>query len=156
MSTAAPKLPQRLPTADESSEAKEAAKRVASLLRHKTSRTINLSPEGARRPEETIPVPREAFAFLLEILRQIANGNAVTIVPVHAELTSQEAADLLNVSRPYLIKLLDEKKIPHRLVGTHRRIRFVDLVKYKQQDDAERQKALDELSALAQKHGFGY
>lgn len=103
-----------------------------------------------------VQLPPELVPLLLEILGQIANGNGVRVVPVHAELTTQQAADLLNTSRPYLIKLLEAGTIPFHLTGTHRRVKLGDLLAYKRVRDAERRVLLDELTAEAQELGLGY
>lgn len=146
----------RLPTPEVTEEAKVALRAFSALPRRRaTSRTVQVRSEGEGRPISAT-VPREAFELFLEILGQMANGNAVTIVPVHAELTTQQAADLLNVSRPHLVSLLDERKIPFRMVGAHRRVKAADLIAYQQRDEAERKKVLDELTAEAEKHGLGY
>ncbi len=86
----------------------------------------------------------------------MAQGNAVTIIPTHAELTTQEAADFLNVSRPYLVKLLDKRKVPFHKVGTHRRIKFADLVAYKKIFESERDSILEELAEQSQGLKLGY
>ncbi|MDR0358563.1 MAG: helix-turn-helix domain-containing protein [bacterium] len=104
--------------------------------------------------QETVTVPRVVLALLVRVLANLAAGQGVTLVPAHAELTTQQAADLLNVSRPYLIKLLDEHKIAYRTVGTHRRITASSLMDYKARDDAERRKAADELAAMTREMGF--
>ena len=146
----------KLPTPEVTEEAKAALRAFSALPRRRApSRTVHLRPDGKGRPISAT-VPREAFDLFLEILRQMANGNAVTIVPVHAELTTQQAADRLNVSRPFLVGLLDEGKIPVRMVGAHRRVKAADLLAYQQRDEAERKKMLDELTAEAEKHGLGY
>lgn len=106
--------------------------------------------------EKQIALPFSAVKMLLDILTQMAEGNAITLIPIHAELTTQEAANLLNVSRPYLIKLLDNNDIPFHKVGTHRRIFFADLLAFKEKAQQESQKALDELTKQAQELDMGY
>lgn len=97
-----------------------------------------------------------AVRLLLDILEQMSRGNAVTFIPIHAELTTQQAADVLNVSRPFLIKLIEEGVLKHRKVGTHRRIRYDDLMTYKHDIDNKRLKALEELVNQAQDLDMGY
>jgi excisionase family DNA binding protein len=106
--------------------------------------------------EQEAVIPAAAFQLLVDILTQMAQGNAITLIPIHAELTTQEAADLINVSRPFLVKLIKSGEIPHRLVGRHRRIRVEDLMAYKQRIDAQRLEALNELTQQAQALGMGY
>ena len=103
-----------------------------------------------------LTLPKAVTPLLIHLLTEMAHGNAVTLIPIHAELTTQEAANLLNVSRPYLIGLLREGKIPFHKVGTHRRVNFTDLEKYRKSFEAQRQSALDELAAEAQDLGMGY
>ena len=120
----------------------------------RTSVRIRLVDDGD--DAETLCVPTSAVRLFLHLLTEMSQGNAVTLIPTHAELTTQQAADLLNVSRPYMVKLLDEGKIPGRTVGKYRRVRFDDLMAFKQKDDDARSKVLDQLSAEAQELGMGY
>jgi excisionase family DNA binding protein len=147
----------KVPSTEDARTARVALDLLDPLLRSrkKRSRTLHVRPEGVA-VEQSVTIPSEAFALFVQILAQMANGNPVAIVPVHAELTTQQAAEMLNVSRPYLVGLLDEKVIPFRMVGSHRRVRVADLLMYKQKDDAERQAVADELAAEAQRHGLGY
>jgi len=108
-------------------------------------------------PESSaVELPPEARTLLLRILGHMANGDAVTVVPVAAEVTAQQAAELLGVSRPFVIRLVDEGKLACRLVGTHRRIPLVDLLAFKQANRAERRAIAAELTAEAQELGFDY
>ncbi len=104
----------------------------------------------------TVTIPPAAYKLLVEILAQMAEGNAVSIVPIKKELTTQEAADILNVSRPYLVKLLELGKIPYRKVGTRRRVLTTDVLDYKNQIDSQRIQTLFELAAQAQELNMGY
>jgi excisionase family DNA binding protein len=144
----------KLPTQQASEQAQAALRSLSSVTRRKSAREIRLQADGTDKTV-SVTVPREAFELFLEVLGQMANGNAVTIVPVHAELTTQQAADLLNVSRPFLVALLADRKIPFRLVGSHRRVRFADLMAYKESDDKRRRDVLDALTEDAQRHGLG-
>jgi excisionase family DNA binding protein len=104
----------------------------------------------------TLQIPGLSLRLLVDILAQIANGNAVTVAPVHTELTTQQAADILNVSRPYLVKLLEERKLPYRRVGNRRRVLLADLLAYKRIDDADRRAIAEELTSEAQRLGLDY
>lgn len=101
-------------------------------------------------------IPEFALKMLLEIFEEVAKGNAVTLIPVHSELTTQQAADILNVSRPYVVKLLENNEMPHVKRGRHRRIRFDDLMTYKEKSEQEVEEALDEMVRLSQELGIGY
>ena len=105
-------------------------------------------------PEETLIVPRGAVELLARVLAHMAAGQGVSVVPAHAELTTQQAAELLNVSRPFLIGLLDAGEIEYRKVGKHRRIKAQSLMAYMARDDQERREAADELTRLNQEMGL--
>jgi excisionase family DNA binding protein len=145
----------KIPSPVVADEAREALRTLARIIPPEGTAQVRVHPPGEPN-EVTIRVPREALELFVEVLGQMANGNAVTVVPVHAELTTHQAAELLNVSRPFLIDLLEAGRIPFRRVGTHRRIRFADLMVYKKQDDARRDEVLAELTRQAEDLALGY
>lgn len=137
------------PTSQESTLARDSSRRLSGL----TKRDLRVHiPET----NEDVTLPASAVRLLVDLLAQMAEGNAVTLIPIHAELTTQQAADFLGVSRPFLVKLLEEGQLPHRKVGTHRRVLFKDLMNYKRQIDKKRLETLDELAAQAQELDMGY
>jgi len=137
-----------LPTRDDCELAAEASRH---LSRAKDSQ-LRLQVDGG----PALRLPASASRLLYQLLTEMAQGNAVTVIPVHAELTTQEAADYLNVSRPFLVGLLEAGKIRHHKIGTHRRIKFSDLQAYCRATETERQRMMDELAAQAQELGMGY
>lgn len=139
-----------LPSADDAELAAEASRRLSRFAQEGSDLFVQI--EGG----ETLRLPKSASTLLYRLLTEMAQGNAVTLIPVHAELTTQEAADYLNVSRPYLIRLLEQGRIRFSLVGSHRRIKFRDLETYRRVTEEERQRVMDELAAEAQQLGMGY
>ena len=109
-----------------------------------------------KKQAHQVELPTSALRLLLDILAELAEGNAVKVVPVHAELTTQEAADMLNVSRPHLVKLLEEGGLPFHKTGKHRRVRFADLMQFKAQRDQASEDAMAQLAKQAQELAMGY
>jgi excisionase family DNA binding protein len=143
-----------VPSHKEAVLAEESSRALAAYIHSTKKPTIELVKKGESKEQLTIPV--SALRLLVNILAQMAEGNAVILVPIHAELTTQEAADLLNVSRPYLVELLKGGKLPYRKVGSKRRILAKHVLEYKDRIDQERLKVLEELSQQAQKLNMGY
>jgi excisionase family DNA binding protein len=133
--------------------ARSSSRSLAALLGRKGSVEACFSDESVK---VEVKLPSNALRQLVDILSHMAQGKAVTIMPVNAELTTQQAADLLCVSRPFLVKILKEEKIPCHKVGTHRRICLRDIVEYKRTVDKAREEDLDELARQAQELGMGY
>lgn len=133
----------------------KAASRSKAASRGKAASPGKAASRGSAASEgETVEIPGAAAALLLHLLGHLAEGEAVTIVPVQREYTTQQAADFLGVSRPFVVKEIEEKRLPARKVGTRRRVMYGDLMKYKARADAGRQKALDGLTALDQALGL--
>jgi excisionase family DNA binding protein len=137
------------PTVDDARLAKTSSRRLAPFLNRNL--LVRLADS-----DEAVELPAAAVRLLVDLLSAMAEGSAVTLIPIHAELTTQQAADLLGVSRPFLVKQLEEDTIPYRKVGTHRRVLFSDLMAYKREMDRKRLEALDQLATQAQELDMGY
>jgi excisionase family DNA binding protein len=133
--------------------ARESARQLAPQLANANG-SLQLRVVEPTGKSETVTIPTAAFRLLVTILAEMANGNAVRLIPHQAELTTQEAAELLNVSRPYVVRLLDDGRIPFHRVGTHRRVLFKDVMTYKADHRRARKGSLDKLSALDQELGL--
>ena len=145
--------PVKQPTANEAALARDASER---LMEYVSNGVPEMKVVVNGDTSESMSLPPSAIRILIEGLAEIGKGNAVRLVPQHSELTSQEAADLLNLSRPYVVRLLDAGTIPSHKVGTHRRVRLDDVLAYKQKSDADRLDALKTLAAEAQELDMGY
>jgi excisionase family DNA binding protein len=139
-------LTQRLPTNDEIESAAEASRALA----HAQAETGRLALSGTNGDQ--VQLAPAIADLIVNLLGHVAGGNMVTLVPTGAMLTTQQAADILNVSRPFLSKLLKEGEIPHVPVGSHRRVMFADLMSYKAVRDSARNAALNELADLGQEY----
>jgi excisionase family DNA binding protein len=133
----------------------ELARETKDILAPRIGKNVSLDLRAMNfQSEPTVKIPASAARLLVQILDEMSRGNAVKIVPVHAELTTQEAADLLNISRPTLIQMLEQGLIEYRKVGTHRRVPFAKAIEYKRKREADRRAALAELVAYDQELGL--
>jgi excisionase family DNA binding protein len=139
-------LSRRLPTADETEKALQAMTALGQATTKQGTVPLRVMSDG----ERTVELPPAVGRIVMELLMHISRGEAVTFVPFGAELTTQQAADMLNVSRPFLIKLLEGGQLPFHMVGSHRRISAPDLMAYRRQRETRQKEALKELARLGQ------
>jgi excisionase family DNA binding protein len=148
----------RLDSKEDVELAKAAQRCIVSALDHSRAVNIAVVEDGVERLDGAplLKLPPKVLRLFADLLGSLAQGKAVAIMPKELDVTTQEAAMFLNVSRPYLVRLLDEGKIPYHKVGTHRRIRFEDVVQYKDDRRKRSQDALQELVDQAQGLEMGY
>ena len=144
-----------LPSAEEIALAKLGSQELSAVL-ETNGEVQQFNVVGKDGETHKIEIPANAVKLMIELLTQLGQGNSVSITPIHAELTTQEAADILNMSRPTFIKLLDSGKVPYTKTGNRRKVAFADVMNYKGEMDTKRLKALEELTALDQEMGLGY
>ena len=142
-----------MPNPTEVEQAKESSR---TLSKYTDAERVQLSLKGSNGESDDLVLPGHVLQILLDVLAEMSKGNAISLVPHHQEISTQEAANLLNVSRPFLVGLLEKGEIPFRKVGTHRRVLLTDLMAYKEQTQQKRNDALNQLTALSQDEGMGY
>jgi excisionase family DNA binding protein len=148
----------RLESKEEVELAKAAQRCIVSALDHSRAVNIAIVEEGVGKVEDSpvLKLPPKVLRLFADLLGSLAQGKAVSVIPKELDITTQEAAMFLNVSRPYFVRLLEEGQIPFHKVGTHRRVRFEDVVHYKEARRQKSQEALQELADQAQELGLGY
>jgi excisionase family DNA binding protein len=145
------------PRAINSTDRHLAERSAAQLRKPKRSlKTAQLEISYGNSDHTSIPLPNAVVPLLQRILEEFASGHDVTVMSTKAELTTQQAADLLSVSRPHLVKLLETGALPFHKVGTHRRVVLEDALEYQRREDAARLEVLAELTREAQELGLGY
>ncbi|BCL95769.1 hypothetical protein MAFF211491_02210 [Ralstonia solanacearum] len=144
-----------LPSEEDVTLAREAGRTLAAVLATGAAvRQVDIRDSSGR--VRSVQMPAAALQLLQDVLDQIEKGCAVSVVPVHAELTTQEAAQMLGVSRPFFVQMLEKGDIPFHKIGTHRRVRYRDVVDYKKRLDTQRHEALEALTEQAQALDMGY
>ena len=144
-------------SAEEAEMAKLAQRRIMASLDHSRAHRIALiDDDDERGTSPTLELPPKVLRFFAEMLGAMAEQKRITLMPQKHELTTQEAAAFLNVSRPFVIKEIEAGKIPHRKVGRHRRVALVDIVKYQRASQTASDQALRDLADQAQRLGLGY
>lgn len=147
MSDARLAFAERLPTQVEIENADQLREIMAAVIRDDADTTLRVVETARPLKSADVTLSPAIARTFLDILRLISSGRGFKLIPVDAELTTQEAADILNVSRPHLIKLLDSHAIPYDRVGRHRRIKVNDLFAFKAERDEVRAKALADMAA---------
>lgn len=153
--TRAQALETALPVEREVAAAVESQRALAAFLSTQFE-TQRIQIFDAKNQAHQVELPTSALRLLVDVLSELAEGNAVKVVPIHAELTTQEAADMLNVSRPHLVKLLESGALAFHKTGKHRRIRFADLMTFKTEQDRASAQAMEALAKQAQELQLGY
>jgi excisionase family DNA binding protein len=144
-------LQPRLPTEEDIASAKAYSRELARYA-DKDRVHVKLSADG--QSSEDLVVPGHLVELMLRVATEVSMGHGVNILPIHSELTTQQAANLLNISRPYLVSLLKDGTIAHHKVGSHRRVLAHDVLAFQKTQRRARAEALDEMAALSAEMGL--